>query len=187
MIRRKTQQTGTGPDTATGGFTLAEVAVTIALVGLALVYMMQSLSTSKITAAYTRNLKLSKELALLTLGRIESGVYEEEIENDRLEGTYAEEGYPDFYFEVVIGEQNFLIEHEEGQFFDNWRYERESYDDDDDDETEQPYEKVRVKVTSPQIRELKNDLLLERWLPWKQLHPPEDDDDSGDSGDTTDI
>ena len=55
-----------------GGFTLAEVAVTIALVGLALVYMLQGLNTAKITAAYTRNIKLSKELALLTLGRIES-------------------------------------------------------------------------------------------------------------------
>lgn len=181
MQRRNTQQRGT----RTGGFTLAEVAVTIALVGLALVYMLQSLNTAKITAAYTRNLKLSKELALLTLGRIESGVYEEEIENDRLDGTYAEEGYPEFYFEVVIGEQNFMIEPEEGQFFDNWRYERES-DEDDDDEAEQPYEKVRVKVTSPQIRELKNDLLIERWLPWSQLHPPEDSDTT-DVGDTSEI
>ena len=147
--------------------------------------MLQSLNTAKITAAYTRNLKLSKELALLTLGRIESGVYEEEIENDRLDGTYAEEGYPEFYFEVVIGEQNFMIEPEEGQFFDNWRYERES-DDEDEDETEQPYEKVRVKVTSPQIRELKNDLLIERWLPWKQLHPPEDTDTT-EAGETSEI
>lgn len=167
------------------GFTLAEVAVTIALMGLALVYLMQGLNASKITAANTRNLKLSKELALLTLGRVESGVYEEEIENDRLEGTYAEEGYPEFLFEVVIGEANFLLEANPGEFFDNWAYEREQREyDDDEDEAEQPYEKVRVKVVSPMIREeLKNELVIERWLPWKQMHPDEDDEGSGDGSD----
>ena len=117
------------------GFTLAEVAVTIALMGMALVYMMQGLNAAKMTAAHTRNLKLSKELALLTLGRVQSGVYEDEIENDRLEGTYAEEGYPEFLFEVVIGEANFLLEVDEyGNYFDNWAHEREQRELNDDDE-----------------------------------------------------
>ncbi|MFM7297984.1 MAG: type II secretion system protein, partial [Planctomycetota bacterium] len=39
------------------GFTLAEVAVTIALIGLALAWMLQVLNASKLTAAYSRNLK----------------------------------------------------------------------------------------------------------------------------------
>jgi prepilin-type N-terminal cleavage/methylation domain-containing protein len=160
------------------GFTLAEVAVTIALVGLALVYMLQGLSTAKITAAYTRNIKLSKELALLTLGRIESGLYEEELDDERIEGTYAEEGYPDFSFEAVIGEANLPPrDDDDGRFFDNWRYEDEEYNDDDDEEAEQPYEKVQIRITSPPIRELKNELVIERWLPWRQVHPLDDDEE----------
>jgi prepilin-type N-terminal cleavage/methylation domain-containing protein len=164
-----------------GGFTLAEVAVTIALVGLALVYMLQALNTAKVTAAYTRNIKLSKELALLTLGRIESGLYEEDLDDEHFEGTYAEEGYPDFFFEAVIGETN-LRDRERGEdysFFDNWRYESEDRDD-DDEEAEQPYEKVQVRVTFPPIRELKNELVLERWLPWRQVHPPEEGEEEPD-------
>jgi prepilin-type N-terminal cleavage/methylation domain-containing protein len=160
------------------GFTLAEVAVTIALVGLALVYMLQGLNTAKITAAYTRNIKLSKELALLTLGRIEAGLYEEELDDERIEGTYAEEGYPDFSFEAVIGDENLAPRDDEyeDRFFDNWRYEDEEYDD-DDEEAEQPYEKIQIRITSPPIRELKNELVIERWLPWRQLHPPEEDEE----------
>ncbi len=160
------------------GFTLAEVAVTIALVGLALVYMLQGLNTAKMTAAYTRNVKLSKELALLTLGRIESGLYEEDLDDERIEGTYAEEGYPDFMFEAVIGEANLPPRDDDDDFFDNWRYEDEEFDD-DDEEAEQPYEKVQIRVTFPPIGELKNELVIERWLPWRQLHPPEEDDEEG--------
>jgi len=152
------------------------VAVTIALVGLALVYMLQALNTAKVTAAYTRNIKLAKELALLTLGRIESGQYEEELDDERFEGSYAEEGYPDFTFEAVIGDENLTPLDDEGQFFDNWRYETEQSDD-DDEEAEQPYEKIQVRVVFPQIRELKNELVVERWVAWRQLHPPEQGDE----------
>jgi hypothetical protein len=156
------------------GFTLAEVAVTILIVGYALVLMLQGLNAAKVQAAYTRNVKLAKELALLTLGRIESGLYYEEAGGDeRLLGTYAEEGYPDFSFEAVIGETNFLERDESGEFFDNWRFESEQ-DESDGEETEQPYEKVQIKVVFPRIRDLKNELVLERWLPWRQLHPPEE-------------
>jgi prepilin-type N-terminal cleavage/methylation domain-containing protein len=166
----------------TSGFTLAEVAVTIALVGLALVYMLQGLNTAKLTAAYTANIKLSKELALLTLGRIESGLYEEELDDERIEGTYDDDGYEGFRFEAVIGEANLPPrDDEDDRFFDNWRYEDEEYDDDDDEEAEQPYEKVQIRVTFPQMstpdQQLKNELVIERWLPWRQLHPPEDDED----------
>ena len=159
-------------------FTLAEVAVTIALVGLALAWMLQTLNTSKVTAAYTRNIKLARELALLTMGQIESGLYEEDIDDERIEGSYAEEGYPDFFFEAVIGDENFRPDPNDAQAFDNWRHEqdrkrRESKDSEEEQDAEQPYEKIQVKVTFPRIQELSSEYVIERWIPWKQL-PPDD-------------
>ena len=163
------------------GFTLAEVAVTIALVGLALAWMLQVLNASKLTAAYSRNLKLSRELALLTLGQIESGVYADDIDSDRIEGSYAEEGYPDFFFEAVIGDENFRPDPNDERAFDNWQHERDqkerksTSEDEESEEAEQAYEKIQVKVTFPKIQELKNEYVLERWIPWKQLHPEEEE------------
>jgi prepilin-type N-terminal cleavage/methylation domain-containing protein len=161
------------------GFTLAEVAVTIALVGLAMVFMLQGLSTAKVTAAHTRNMKLSKELALLTLGRIEAGLYEEELDDERIEGSYADDGYPDFSFQAVIGDENLPERYDdERSFFDNWSWEREQSEyDDDDEELEQPYEKIQIRVVSPPIRELPNEVVLERWVAWDQLHGGDDEDE----------
>ena len=162
-----------------GAFTLAEVAVTIALVGLAMVYLLQALTEAKEVAASTRNVKLSKELALLTLGRIESGLYEDELDDDRIEGSYSEEGYPDFSFQAVIGEENLpqLYEEDGREFFDNWQWEEEQDDYDDDEEVEQPYEKIQVRVISPPIGDAKNELVIERWVAWGQLHPSEEEDE----------
>jgi prepilin-type N-terminal cleavage/methylation domain-containing protein len=166
----------TAPRSRSEGFTLAEVAVTIAVVGLALVWMLQALNTAKVTAAHTRNLKLARELALLTLGQIESGLYAEEMSGDRVEGTYAEEGYPDFLFEAIIGEGNFRPAVDDPTF-DNWLEERRQAEmEDDEEEVEQPYEKVQVRVSFPPLQDLPSELLIERWLPWDQLHPSEDED-----------
>jgi hypothetical protein len=158
------------------------VAVTIALVGLAMVYMLQALSTAKMTAAQTRNLKLSKELALLTLGRIESGLYEEELDDEIIEGTYAEEGYPDFSFQAAIGDENLPERVEEGSYFDNWQWEDEQDEDDDEDEVERPYEKIQIRVIFPKIQELKNELVIERWVAWDQLHPADDEAEDEEPG-----
>lgn len=160
---------------ARAGFTLAEVAVTIAVVGLALVWMLQALNAAKVTAAQTRNLKLARELALLTLGQVESGLFEEDLDDETLAGTYAEEGYSDFAYEVVIGDANFQPP-PDSEAFDNWLDERQRAlaQDDGEDEAEQPYEKVQVKVIFPPIGELENELIMERWLPWEQLHPSEE-------------
>lgn len=168
------------------GFTLAEVAVTIAVVGLALVWMLQALNTAKVTAAHTRNMKLARELALLTLGQIESGLYADEITDERIEGTYAEEGYPSFSFEAVIGEGNFRPSPDDPAF-DNWLEERrqaEDAADNDEDEVEQPYDKVQIRVEFPPLVDLPHELVLERWLPWDQLHPSDEDETSGDGTDT---
>lgn len=163
-------------------FTLAEVAVTIAVVGLALVWMLQALNAAKVTAAQTRNKKLARELALLTLGEIESGLYAEEVSEEYIEGSYAEVGYPDFFFEAVFGDDNFRPSSEDPSF-DNWVEERlMREDEDEDEEAEQPYEKVQVRVTFPPIQEMKNEYTLERWLPWNQVHPPEEDEATGIGG-----
>lgn len=159
---------------ARAAFTLAEVAVTIAVVGLALVWMLQALNAAKVTAAQTRNLKLARELALLTLGQVESGLFEEDLDDERLEGTYAEEGYSEFAYEVVIGDENFQPP-PDSEAFDNWLEERnQALYEDEDDEAAQPYEKVQVKVVFPPIGELKNELVVERWLPWEQVHPADE-------------
>ena len=167
--------------TRSKGFTLAEVAVTIALIGLALAWMLQVLNASKLNAAYSRNLKLSRELALLTLGQIESGQFADDIDDERIEGTYAEEGYPDFSFEVVLGDENFRPDPTDQRAFDSWQYERErreretraeeSSSSGEEDEEDKAYEKIQVKVTFPKIQEMRNEYTLERWLPWRQLHP----------------
>ena len=172
------------------GFTLAEVAVTIAIVGLALAWMLQTLSSSKMTAAYSRNLKLARELSLYTLGQIESGLFEEELENERIEGVYADEGYPDFAFEAVIGDESLSPDPTNQQSFDNWRHERDQRDrkrssatsDEDEEEVEEPYERIQVRVTFPKLGELKNEYVIERWLPWRQLHPEEPTGEEGAAG-----
>lgn len=159
-----------------GGFTLAEVAVTIVIVGMALLLVVQGLQTSKLVAAHTRNLKVARELALQTLGQVESGLFEEETDQDHLFGSYADEGWPDFEFELVLGEESFLSA-EDYDRWDPWR--ADPYDDDDEDESEseQPYEKVQIKVTFPPIQGFQNELVLERWIPWKQVYRTEEEED----------
>jgi len=172
------------------GFTLAEVAVTIAIVGLALAWMLQTLSSSKMTAAYSRNLKLARELSLYTLGQIESGLFDEELDNERIEGVYADEGYPDFAFEAVIGDESLSPDATDQRSFDNWRHERDQRErqrssasaNEDEEEVEEPYERVQVRVTFPKLGELKNEYVIERWLPWRQLHPEEPTGEDGAAG-----
>lgn len=161
-----------------GGFTLAEVAVTLLIVGLVLVLMLEGLNLAKLTAAHTRNSRLARELGLLTLGQIEAGLFWDDIDSGR-GGTYAEEGYPDFFYEIALGDDTFL-EADPDRPFDNWAYaqelQRDRYDEEDRaEEIEQPYEKVRVKVTFPPLREFSSDVILERWIPWAQVYGEDED------------
>jgi prepilin-type N-terminal cleavage/methylation domain-containing protein len=162
-----------------GGFTLAEVAVTIALVGIALAWLLQALNSAKLTAANARNIKLARELSLLTLGQIESGLFAKEIDDDRIEGSYADEGYPEFSFEAVIGDENLSPDPNDTAAFDNWRHDqdqkkaKQSSKDKDEKEVEQPYEKIQIKVTFPKIQQSKNEYVIEKWVAWKQIHPEE--------------
>lgn len=167
------------------GFTLAEVAVTIVVVGFALVLVLEGMNKAKMFAAHTHNAKIAAELASLTLAEIESGLYWDEIDQMGLDGTYAEEGYETYYWEVIVGDETFpdlqdadpLLEH------DTWAYQREreldqrDEDDEDEEEIEEPYEKVRIRVTFPQFTDQKAEIILERWIPWEQVYGVDEEDE----------
>ena len=165
------------------GFTLAEVAVTIVIVGTMLIYLLQGLSGTKLLAAQTRNNKLSRELALAKLGQVGSGLFQEDIDKG-LTGTFADEGYPDFSYQVVVGDDNFVGEGSESgpisdERFDNWndpKLQDTKSKDPNDEQVEKPYEKVRIRVTSPKIQEYSNRLTLEQWFPWVQVYGEKKDD-----------
>jgi prepilin-type N-terminal cleavage/methylation domain-containing protein len=163
-------------DRARSAFTLVEVAITIVIVGIGLLLVMQGLNVAKITAAHTRNFKLSRELALLTIGEIEAGEFQKDIENG-LNGSYAEQGYPEFSYEVIVGDATFREKTATGGF-DNWAptdQELEQKKKDEEDHKEEPFEKVKIRVTFPKLAEYSNELIFEKWIPWKQVYGEKDD------------
>ncbi|HTF91281.1 MAG TPA: type II secretion system protein [Planctomycetota bacterium] len=159
------------------GFTLVEVAVTIVIVGMTLVASLQVLQGAKLTAAQTRNEKLAREMAMYTLGRIESGLYWEDVSDLRIDGTYADEGHPELNFEVVMGDETFRERDTFGNVsFDNWRQraaDKKAKEDGDAEDEEMPYEKVQIKVIFPKLADFKNELVLEKWMEWRRVHPEE--------------
>jgi len=175
MIRRARSQ----------GFTLAEVAVTIVIVGTMLIYLLQGLNGTKLLAASTRNMKLSRELALAKLGQVGSGLFQEDIDKG-LSGSFADEGYPDFSFEVVVGDDTFVDQRNQADNgrFDSWHPpNRDDKKKKDDEETvEKPFEKVKIRVTSPKIQEFSNQLTLEEWFPWAQVYGEKQDDKKNAAG-----
>jgi len=173
------------------GFTLAEIAITIALVALTLSVMLQVLQGSQLTTAHTRDTRIARDLALRTLAEIETGQRWDDIE-ELHGGTYADLDYPQFAFELAIGDESFrdVSQDEEGRPFDNWAYreerERELAEDSDEEEEEEltePFEKVRIRVTFPKYRDLPSELVLERWIPWEQVYgAPEEEEGEEEAG-----
>jgi len=163
---------------ARSAFTLVEVAVAILIVGIALTLILQSLNTSKLRAKQTQNLKLARGLGTLTLGRISAGLYRENIDSYYV-GSYSDEGYPEFSYEVVLGDDTFpeFDDYEEGVRYDNW-YEDDGIEEEDEEDAEEPYEKIRVRVTFPVLSEYSNQLELERWVPWDQVYGEDEDLDA---------
>ena len=170
------------------GFTLVEAALAIALVGMALTATLQTLQASKLTAAHTRDQKTARVLALKTLGEIESGLRWDELdEGALLSGSYAEDDYPGFYWELAVGDQQFSLQDDRDSDapFDNWAWKREQeeqnevYADEEfeDSGSHEPYEKIRIRVTYPKYSDLENELTLERWIPWDQVYRPEEGED----------
>ena len=177
-LRRDRRTTGSG-------FTLAEVAITLLIVGFTLLLVLQGLRNAKSSAAHSAHRKVAGGLALLTLADVESGLYWEDFDGrgGDLSGNYAEEGYEDYSWELIAGDGelfDYEEEDEESPYFDNFRHQRylaENADDYDDDDTAYaetgstggPYERVMVRVTFPKISELSNQFVLERWVPLEQV------------------
>ena len=173
------------------GFTLAEIAITIALVALTLSVMLQVLQGSQLTTAHTRDTRIARDLALRTLAEVETGRRWDDIEQLH-GGTYADLGYPQFSFELAIGDEGFRDDSldEEGRPFDNWAYreerERELQEDsDEEEEITEPFEKVRVRVTFPKYRDLPSELVLERWISWEQVYGAPEEEEEAEEGAAT--
>ena len=167
------------------GFTLVEVAVALLIIGIGLTLCLQSLQTAKIQAAHTRNLKLARELGVLTLGQIESGLFQEELTSGYTE-SYAGEGYPDFFFEVLTGEDQFenIDPNEQGTYHNAFaaRRQREFENaDDEDDEIAEEFEKVRIRVSFPKFGQYKNHVDIESWMDWEQVYGVEEEDEGSGS------
>ncbi|MFT7676510.1 MAG: hypothetical protein ACI8QC_000481 [Planctomycetota bacterium] len=177
------------------GFTLAEAAITIAIVGLTLAYTMQALQSAQITAAHSRNVKVARELGMLTLSEIATGRWWDDIDTER-GGTYAEQEYHDFYYELAVGDESFPDDDSHDDYYDgikhdNWRYREEQanndIDFDEDEEAAQAFEKIQVQVTFPQLSDLlENKITLERWIPWEQVYGVDEDLEAGTSEDSPD-
>lgn len=164
---------------AESGFTLAELAVTILIVGVTLVSLIQALNGAKLNAAHARNQKVANQLAQYTLGQIASGLFQEDY-GDRPAGTYAEQGYEHFAFEVIYGEDGFASTVDGEQPHDSFRNRpnRDEEQEEEDRENEDlPFEKVKVRVTFPKLRNFKNELVLERWIPWEQVYGPDEEEE----------
>ena len=160
------------------GFTLAEVMVTLIVVGITLTLILQGLNTAKITAAHTHNRKVARDLALYTLGQMEAGLFWEDLEvgDDMFSGSYAEQGYEAFFWELVLGDEN-LPDYEESEdgYHDSYAYRRYQEEEDEDDldedeEATEPYERVTIRVIFPKLGEQQNEITLERWIPWEQVY-----------------
>jgi prepilin-type N-terminal cleavage/methylation domain-containing protein len=152
------------------GFTLAEVVITIALVGAVLIYGLQGLNNAMFQAAHTRDSKIARELAKLTLAQASAGLFSEDIDV-HMEGDYSDQDYPSFTWELVLGDEEFDEEPAEGeQRFDSWNPDGVDEDDEDEERAEQPYEVVRVKVRFPAAGERVGEVIIEQWLDWEAVY-----------------
>lgn len=161
------------------GFTLAEVAVTIAIVGIVLVVSVQGLNNSKFQAANTRDLKIARELGLFKLAQFESGLYAEDIE-DHMSGDFSEQEYAQFLWEVVLGDEQFdeAVDEEDSGRFNSWAPDEDD-EEDTEDEAEEPFQEVRVKVTFSGPKDAPKELILERWMTWSHIYGEQEADESG--------
>ena len=50
-------------------------------------------------------------------------------------------------------------------------------EEEDREDQELPFEKVKVRIYFPKLQELKNTLIVERWIPWEQVYGASDEDE----------
>lgn len=185
-----------------GGFTLAEAAVTIAIMAMVLLMVVQGLQGAEQAAYYTKMKKTSYELAVGLLGEVQAGLYREELD-DGMNGNFADLDYPDITWEIALGDEVFAGDDDQDRPFDNLaaRRQREQEREDeessgigseeeDDEELEEPFEKIKVRVTFPvRDEDYDNETILESWVPWEQVYGPSEEEEAaegapGDGGET---
>lgn len=86
------------------GFTLVEVMAAVAILGIGLVSLMLAVNRAKDSAFVTRNLKAVQHLSLNLMGEIESGKFE--TLHDGMLGNFSEQGFPEFEYEIGLGEDS---------------------------------------------------------------------------------
>lgn len=173
---------------SSGGFTLAEAAVTIAIVGIVLLAVMQGLEGAKLAALHIKHQKTAYELGTGLMGEIRVGLYREELESG-MTGDFAEQEEPDYRWEISLGEDVFTDNDDgEDRPFDNLqdRRDREEeredetdsrFDDEEDEEATEPFEKVKIRVTYPPVAEYPSELVMEAWIPWVEVYGPEEEEE----------
>lgn len=174
-----------------GGFTLAEAAVTIAIVALMLIYVLQGLQGAKIAAFYTKQRKTAYELGVGLLGEIKAGLYREELESGAT-GDFADKDEPDFSWEVALGEDALDESGDTERPYDNlaerrsWQQDQDDAsdsDEEDDEEAAEPFEKIKVRVVFPPLGDRPNELVIEQWVDWVEIYG-EDEEEEELSGET---
>ncbi|MCP5024387.1 MAG: hypothetical protein GY930_21785 [bacterium] len=158
------------------GFTLAEAAITIAIVGLTITYTLRALTAAQTTAAHTHEVKLAREMALRTLGEVSTGQFLVDS-GEVLTGTYDEEIAPFMAYEVAFGDATLPTrthDDERERSFDNWQardqYRQENNLEEDLDGEHEPFEKVVIRVSFPKHSDLPDFIELESWIPWEQVY-----------------
>ncbi|MEZ6013624.1 MAG: prepilin-type N-terminal cleavage/methylation domain-containing protein [Planctomycetota bacterium] len=167
------------------GFTLAEAAVTIAIVAIVLTMILQALEVAKITAAHTMYMKAARELGSTMLGEIEAGRWQDELDSG-MSGSFADKDQPDYYWDLALGDESFpdrVNEDQDDRYkpFDNYRARdewRADNSDPDEDEEEQPFEKIKLRVRFPKIRQLSDEIVLERWVRWAQIYGKDEEEEA---------
>lgn len=177
------------PSHGSGGFTLVEAAITLAIVALVLVTILQGMEGAKLSAYHTRQKKTAYELAVGLLGEVSVGLWREELESG-MTGNFAELDEPDFFWELALGED--VLEeqqdNDEERPFDNFAarrdWEERNRSDTEEDELEdgeepvEPFEKIRIRVTFTKLRDFSNELVLESWVPWEEIYGPTEEDET---------
>ena len=177
------------PSHGSGGFTLVEAAITLAIVALVLVTILQGMEGAKLSAYHTRQKKTAYELAVGLLGEVSVGLWREELESG-MTGNGAELDEPDFFWELALGED--VLEeqqdNDEERPFDNFAarrdWEERNRSDTEEDELEdgeepvEPFEKIRIRVTFTKLRDFSNELVLESWVPWEEIYGPTEEDET---------
>lgn len=176
------------PRAASAGFTLAEAAVTIAVVAIVLTLTLQALEGAKVTAVHTMYQKTANQLGLSLLGEIEAGRFQGDLESGDT-GSFVEQGEPGHFWELALGDDVLPERGDERDFYDRpfdnwqareeWRENNESTSESEEEEEEkQPYEKVKLRITYPAIRQFDDELVLERWVRWEQIYGKDEEEEA---------